>query len=141
MESRLNIIDIKTWKVTPESQRQMVLTIFKKLGTATDWEVKNELEKQYNLKIDERNWVSARRGDLVSEGLIEPTELKRPGDFGKPCTVWCFNADGKKKDPECLTSNQMNRVIKYLSDKGRIANSYQIKQMIEVLKHYDKELS
>jgi|GEM_PF-4723298 len=135
---RLNILNLDTMEVKEESQRMMVLGAFRNLKEATDWDIKNRIEQQYGLKIDERNWVSARRGDLIEEGLIEPTNRKRVGEFGKKCTVWRYNPEGKKHDPECLTSNQMNRVIKYLNDKCRIANSYQRKNMIEVITHYEK---
>ena len=138
MSERLNILNVETGEVKEESQREMVMTAFKFLGEATDWEAKERIEKQYGITIDERNWVSARRGDLISEGLIEATELKRVGEFGKPCTVWRFNPDGKKHDPTCLTSNQMARIIKYLNDKCRVTNSFQRKQMLEVITHHEQ---
>lgn len=136
MNERLQILNIGTGKIKEESQRQMVLTAFKYLEEATDWDVKNRIEAQYCIEIHERNWVSARRGDLIAEGLIEPTEKKRIGEFGKPCIVWRFNPEGKKHDPDALSSNEMNRVIKYLNDKCRIANSFQRKKMIEIIQNF-----
>lgn len=135
---RLKILNIENGGFNEESQKQMVLTAFKYFGQATDWEVKSRIEQQYGIKIHERNWVSARRGDLISEGLIEATDKRRIGEFGKPCIVWKFNSEGKKHDPNCLTSNEMNRVIKYLNDKCRIANQYQKEKMMEIIQRYEE---
>jgi len=140
MELRLNKLNLETGEIEEETQEDMVLTAFKTFPDfeCTDWELKNKIEQIYSIKIDERNWVAARRSDgLMPKGLVIATEKKRKGEFGINCTVWKLLPDGKKEEKVCLSSNQMARIEKYLHDKCQQANSYQIRRMKSIIEHFE----
>lgn len=121
----------------------MVITAFKRFNDfeANDWELKGVIEQLYQIDIDDRNWVSARRSELMLKGLVIATEKRRKGEFGKSCTVWKFLPDGKKEEKVCLSSNEMSRIIKKLHDTCIKANDYQLKELKTIIERFEINVS
>lgn len=76
----------------PMSDRQRVLEAFKRAGSRglTDQELDTVTPKSFS-----ENTSRPRRIDLLADGFLKDSGMRRPTRFGRPAIVWVVTKESK----------------------------------------------